>query len=127
MIGIARALMHPQPLAIKRFQGLSAARLQKIPTISIGIDKDRNGTVNLMARLFHKAHAAGKHRLIIAMEIVGMQEKSDTAAGLVADGKALLFTIGLGEQKGATVSAPRLDHQPPFAVVQWLIGEALEA
>ncbi len=127
MFAIARALMHPQPLAIKRFQGPSTARLKKVPAISVRVGKDRDRTINLMARLFQKANAARNHGFIVAGKIVGIQEKSDTAAGLVADGKPLLFAIRLGEQQGATLGALRLDHKPPFAVVKRLIGEALEA
>ena len=115
MVGIARALMHLQPLAIKRFQGASAAWLKKIPVISIRVRKDRDGAINLMARFFQKAHAARKHRLVVTTEIVGMQEKPDTAAGLVADGKTLRFAIHLGKQEGTAIGPLRLHHQPAFA------------
>ena len=126
MVGIARALMHPQPPAIKRFQGMSATRLKKIPAISIRIGKDHDGAVNLVARFLQKAHAAGEHGLIVSLKIVRMQEKPDTPTGLVADGKPLRFAISLGKQNSAAISALRLHNQPSFAIAERLIGKAFE-
>ncbi|MNX70556.1 hypothetical protein D3C86_1018180 [compost metagenome] len=55
-----------------------------------------------------------------------MQEKPDTPARLVANGKPLLLAIRLGKQQGAALGPLRLHHQPPFAVAKRLIGKAFE-
>ena len=38
-----------------------------------------------MARRFLEGHALGLHRLIVALEIIGVQEEADAPARLVAD------------------------------------------
>lgn len=79
--------------------------LDQIEAVAVGIAKHRDRAVNLMPRLFEKAHAGCKHGGVVAGEIVGLQEEADTAAGLVADRRPLRLVCRLRQQKGCAISA----------------------
>lgn len=77
--------------------------LDQIESVAVGIRKHRYRAVNLVTRLFQKAHADCQHRGMVAGEIVGLQKEADTPAGLVADGRALRLACRLRQQKGGSI------------------------
>jgi hypothetical protein len=60
-------------------------RLDQVPEIAVEIGEHRNRAVGFMARLFLEKHALRQHRLVVAGEIIRLQEQKDAAASLVAD------------------------------------------
>ncbi len=72
--------------------------LQEIPLVAIEVFEDGDGAVSLLARSFEEADAAGLIGLVVAPEVVGVEEEKDAATGLIADGEGLLRRVGFGEE-----------------------------
>ncbi len=73
-------------------------RLEQIPEIAPWILKHDDAAIHLMSRFFLENHTLGFHGLIVALEIIRVQEKSNPPAGLIADRGGLCRALGLGEQ-----------------------------
>ena len=59
---------------------------------------------------------------MVAGEIVGVQEKADPAAGLVADGGLLHRPLGAGQHQTAT-AARRFHRHPAFRAHRQVFGQ----
>src|ERR1700712_1612961 len=83
-------LMHARRRAIK---GLPIAKrlrmLDQVPGVAVGIGKYRDGPIDLAPRLLQEPDAFGPHRRVVAIEIIGLQEKPDASTSLVADRRFL--------------------------------------
>src|ERR1700688_2199914 len=82
-------------------------QLQQIPFIAVQIFEDRDSAIGFLAGCAAEVHAAGRHPLIVAPEVVGVQEQKDAAASLVADAAGLLGGHGSGEPPVGPGRSPR--------------------
>src|SRR5262249_50910698 len=75
----------------------SPFRLDQVPQVAIQNAKYGNGAIRLLGRFANKHYIAGLIELVVAPEVVGVEEQEHTAAGLVADAGLLLF-VGSSRQ-----------------------------
>jgi hypothetical protein len=114
-------------------------QLQKIPAIPIEITKDRNGSVRLYARFLTKQHASRAKGLVVAPEIVRVQNRNTRPRKAVRNHAALMFVARIADnpdrQPGAYSDmstsgsgprpAPRSCHEPDaIGHDQKSVGEA---
>lgn len=62
------------------------------------------------------------HIGIVAVKIVGVQEKKNAPAGLIPDGGFLLGRIRFGEQEGGFPST-RADKDPAFVILRGIFDQ----
>ena len=87
----------------------------QVPTISPRVPPDDDTPVRLVARKRLERHARGLEALIVAREIVRLQEKPDPSAALLSDGRGLAVSDGPGEQDLGIATRGRNPH-PSLAV-----------
>lgn len=61
----------------------------QIPQIPIQIGKNGHGAVGSLVWFPDELDAGGHHMMVVTPEVIGLQEKEDTAAALVADERFL--------------------------------------
>src|SRR5262245_1765592 len=72
-------------------------RLDEVPQIAVEVGEHSNGAVGFMPWRLLEDDAFGLHGRMVTGEVVGLQEEENAAAGLVADPRALLGILRLGE------------------------------
>jgi hypothetical protein len=73
--------------------------LEQIPLVTVEVLEDGDGSVGLLPWSFKEADAAGLVGLVIAPEVVGVEEEKNAAAGLVADGVGLVRGVSFSEEE----------------------------
>lgn len=71
-----------------------AGRAQQIPAVAGHIDKYRDLTVWLHARLGHKVYAGGAHSGVRGVKVVNTQKETDATGALSAHLGDLLIAVG---------------------------------
>src|SRR5271154_5211916 len=90
------------------------SRLQQVPFTTPRVQEHRDQTVRLASRRFKEPYAARAHRLVVAPEVVGVNEKADPSPGLIAKTDAL-SVIARNRKHQRRTRAPRgCDHDPAF-------------
>jgi hypothetical protein len=84
---------------------------QEIPFVAGDVEEDCDPAVGLIARFGEELDSRLDHASVCGVEVVNLEEEADAAGELVADGCALLRTVGLGEQY-AGLPAPGTDNHP---------------
>src|ERR1700739_3858140 len=91
--------------------------LEKIPLIAVEVFENGYGAVGFVARDFKEFDVSGLHAAVITVEVIGVEEEEDAAAGLVTDVSGLFGSGGLGEEQGGTGGAGRGgDEGPRFGI-----------
>ena len=67
------------------WRGVGWCRLKEIPFVAVEVVEDGDDAVGFVARDFEEFDVVGLHAAVVAVEVVGVEEEEDTAAGLVAD------------------------------------------
>jgi hypothetical protein len=88
--------------------------LQEIPLVAVEVFEDGNSPIGFLARRLEETDTAGPVDIVIAPEVVGMEEEEYSAAGLIADGEGLFGSGGFGEKKGGTAGIGWSDEEPAF-------------
>ena len=65
-------------------------RLDQIPFVAVQVFEDGDDSVGFFARVLQEFHIARVHCVVVAPEIVGVEEQENAAAGLIADATQLL-------------------------------------
>ena len=78
---------------------IASGGFEEIPLVAVEVFEDGDGAVGFLAGRFEESDAAGLVGLVIAPEVVGVEEEEHTATGLIADGEGLLGIVGFGEKK----------------------------
>src|SRR4051812_37365845 len=88
--------------------------LDQVPAIAVQVLEHGHGAVGRLLGLADEAHTLRAHRLIVAPEVVGLQEQEHAAARLIADECLLLGRRGAGKEDGrrSLASAGRRDEHP---------------
>src|SRR5262245_18079449 len=73
-----------------RGTGFGGVRLHEVPLVAVEVEEHGDRAVPLPPRLLGEPNAARRHVVVVAPEVVGLEEEEDPSAGLVADA-ALLF------------------------------------
>ena len=76
--------------------------MEEIPLVAVEVFEDGDDAVGFLAGRFEETDAAGLVGLVIAPEVVGVEEEKNAAAGLVADSEGLLRSVSFGKQKGGS-------------------------
>ena len=97
-----------------RIPQLGLLQLQQVPQIPIQIFKNGHGAIRFDFRFPREGYTQGNHLMVITPEVVGMEEKKDSAAGLLADESFLLSIRSAGQQQRRTGSSGRSYHHPAF-------------
>jgi hypothetical protein len=84
---------------------------QEIPFVAGDVEEDCDPAVGLVARFGEELDSRLDHASVGGVEVVNLEKEADAAGELVADGCALLRTVGLGEQD-ACLPAPGTDNHP---------------
>jgi hypothetical protein len=71
--------------------------------------------------------AVGLVGLVVAVEVVGVEEEKYAAAGLIADEAGLFGSVGFGEQKGGAAGIWGSDEKPAFFVGKRSVLQQVEA
>jgi len=100
---------------------------EEIPLVAVEVFEDGYGAVGFLAGRFEETDATGLVSLVIAPEVVGVEEEEDAAAGLIADGEGLLGRVGLGEEKRGAARIGRSDEEPTFVAREGSVLEEVEA
>ena len=103
-------------------------RLHQIPEISAEVPEHRDGAVRLLPERTHELDAPGAVSLVVALEIVGVQEEEDAPARLGADARQLLGRGGPREQQARLARARRRYDHPALRLLRGLgVLDELEA
>jgi hypothetical protein len=74
-------------------------RLQQIPQIAPRVSKHRHGAIRLLRWLTDEGHTLCLVGVVVALEVVCVQEQENPATGLVADATRLLMIGRSGKQE----------------------------
>src|SRR3954470_17605325 len=97
--------------------------LNQIQQIAVEVFENSDNTVALRARVADKLDPIRLVCMVVAPEIVGVQEKEYASASLITHARCL-FLIGCpGQEQPATVSSRRRDNDPAFVLLD---GSVLE-
>src|SRR5579864_504053 len=91
-------------------------QLEQIPLISVEIFENGNRAVTLLARFFFKLDATRRHLQVVAPEVVGVEKKKHSSAGLVADAARLLGRGGSCEKQIGAARLPRSNEYPALVL-----------
>jgi hypothetical protein len=100
---------------------------EEIPLIAVEVFEDGDGAVGFLARGFEETDAAGLVSLVIAPEVVGVEEEKDAAAGLIANGEGLFRSVGFSKEKSCAAGIGRSNEEPAFVVGKGSVLEQAEA
>ena len=98
--------------------GLSNVRLNEIPKIAEVISEHGNFTVRLRARRFLEFNALFGESRVVAVEVIGLQEKPNAVPNLLPHRLALNVVARLGENHAGLTVIGRGHGQPPLATPQ---------
>ena len=101
--------------------------LNQVPEISIQVFEDGDSAVGLFFGLADEFDLVCLEGLVIAPEVVGVEEEEDTAPGLVADAGGLLGCSSTGEEQIGSGGAGGSDKDPAFAGAHVGVFEEAEA
>src|SRR5258706_795419 len=119
----ARALLYPGEVADARLDldvprhafsrrfATARSQLDEIPQIAVEVLEDGDDAVGLDLALPRERDAPGLELAIVALEIIGVEEKEDAPARLVSDPRFLLGADGAGQEKPRL--RPRRRHDDP--------------
>jgi hypothetical protein len=96
----------------------SSSRLQQIPAVPVKVREDGDRCIGLLARLFEKLHAARGHGLVVAPEIIGLQEQEDASARLMADLALLLLPDSFRQKQACPAGGAGLDDNPALSAAE---------
>jgi hypothetical protein len=113
--------------AAGRGVSIASGGLEEIPLVAVEVFEDGDGAVGFLAGGLEETDAAGLVGLVIAPEVVGVEEEENAAAGLIADGEGLLGRVGFCEEKGGAAGIGRGDEEPAFVAGERSVLEELEA
>jgi hypothetical protein len=100
--------------------------LEEIPLVAVEVFEDGDGAVGFLAWGLEETDAAGLIGVVIAPEVVGVEEEEDAAAGLIADGEGLLGRVSFGEEEGGAAGIGRSYEEPAFVAGEWSVLEEVE-
>src|SRR5208282_6455665 len=103
------------------------SRLQQVPFATPRVQEHRDQTVSLSSRRFKEPHAAGAHRLVVAPEVGGVNEKADPSPGLIAKARALPLIARNRKHQGRTRAPRGRDHDPAFFAPEGRVFKHSEA
>src|SRR6476659_7295645 len=92
-------------------------RLEEVPEIAPGIAENRDRAVRLLRRFANEDDALAPEHVVVAGEVVGVQEQEDPAARLVADTAGLLGTGRARQEKPGSRGSGRSDHDPALVLL----------
>src|SRR5262245_53549515 len=81
--------------------------LQEVPEVAVEVREDGDRPVRFVLRRPDEGHAPGRVGVIVAPEIIGVEEESNSPAGLIADPRLLLGCRRAGEEEAAFRAAGR--------------------
>src|SRR5260370_1443829 len=93
-------------------------QLQEVPLIAVQVFEDCDCAVGLFAGGPCELYFARRHFIVVTPEIVGVQKKEDSPAGLVADTTRLLGRCCPGQKQARALGARRSDQDPALFVAQ---------
>lgn len=97
---------------------LGSERLDEVPGLAVKVIEDGDGAVGFAAGCFAKNHSGGEEGGVVAVKVVGEEEKGDGAAGLRAHRGDLAGGAGAGEEQagggGRMGGAGRGEEHPAF-------------
>lgn len=96
----------------------SGIRLEQVPLVAIEIFEHGNDAVGFVARGFEKSEVMGLHVMIVAPEIVRVEEQENAATGLIANRTSLLGCGSAGQEKSGAVGVRRSDDEPALIVAE---------
>ena len=106
---------------------IASGGFEKVPLVAIEVFEDGDGAVGFLTGGLEESDAAGLVGLVIAPEVVGVEEKEDAAARLVADSEGLLRRVGFGEEERGASGIGRSDEEPAFVAGEGSVLEEVEA
>src|SRR5690554_2819021 len=102
--------------------------LQQIPKVAVQILEHRHGPVRLLFRLAHEDHAGGDEAVVIAPEVICLQEQENPPAGLLTNQGDLLRRRRTREEERRAAASGRSDRYPALVLLRkWLVLDELEA
>jgi len=101
--------------------------LEEIPLVAVEVFEDGDDAVGFLAGRFEETDAAGLVGLVIAPEVVGVEEEEHAATGLIADGEGLLGSGGFGEEKSGAAGIGGSDEEPALFVGERRVLKKMEA
>lgn len=101
--------------------------MKEIPLVAVEVLEDGDDAVAFVARDFEEFDVVGLHAAVVAVEVVGVEEEEDTAAGLVADLVRLFRSGGLGEQEGRARGVGRSNEEPTLRIGERRVFKDVEA
>src|SRR5687768_17190619 len=105
---------------------LGVVQLQEIPPVPIEIDKHGDRAVRFAPRLLCKHDPARPHVVIVAPEVIRLEEQKNAPARLIANAALLLRSHGPGKEQRSSVRAPRADNHPSLAFTQLCVLDQFE-
>jgi hypothetical protein len=78
--------------------------LDEIPTVAVEILKDSNSAVRLVTRRLDETHASAPHALMVAGEVIRVEEQEHSPSRLVADSLPLRISGGTGQEQNDSVA-----------------------
>jgi hypothetical protein len=73
--------------------------LEEIPEVAIEVSEHSDRAVGLLLRLANKDDAPALVQVIVAPEVIGIQEQEHASSGLISDSRSLLVADRSGEKQ----------------------------
>ena len=67
--------------------------MDEVPPVAVEVEEHDHATIRFVPGRFDEPDTAGLHVLVVAREVVGVQEQEHPAAGLVAHGGELFLSL----------------------------------
>ena len=101
--------------------------LDQVPEVSIQIFEDGDGAVGLFLGLADEFDLVCLEGVVVAPEVVGVEEEEDAASGLIADAGGLFGCGGAGEEEVGPGGAGRSNEDPALTGAHVGVFEEVEA
>lgn len=97
--------------------GSGRTRSQKVPVVASDVDEDGDAAVGLITWLGDELDTLLDHPAMRFLEVVHTKEETDSTRKLLANGRGLLFAIGLRQQQARLCLGRRPDEEMPGAII----------
>lgn len=99
--------------------------LHEVPAVAVQVLEDDHRAVGLSPRLLNEMHAGAQHPSVGRGQVFGVEEESDSPAGLITDARLLGLRGSPGQQQSSP-AVVRRDHDPALPGAQRSVLEELE-